>query len=306
MKRLKTNFANYLAYSKSLSLLRTLLKNILASVYPLVDLMYRMPKVESIPKTLRILSDGYSIVRFGDGEFLYLVDKRSLPFQKYDHKLADYFREILKNNNDGLMVGLPSGYHSFENLNSVKFWKSQMVWTYPKLRRFLDLDSLYYNASISRLYIEYIDKSHCGEWFENFKSIWYEKDILMVEGDLSRVGVGNDLFSEAKSVKRILCPHHNAFERFDEILDSIEEKCGNRLVLVSLGPCAKAIVYELYRKGIRAIDLGNLDIEYEWFLAGVTKKIKIDGKYTSEAKGGRDVSTSADKIYESEIINQIK
>lgn len=69
-----------------------------------------------------------------------------------------------------------------------------------------------------------------------------------------------------------------------------------------MGPTAKPLAYELALTGRQALDIGNLDVEYEWFLLGVTQKVKIEGKYTSEAKGGRVVSDIVDSSYENQII----
>jgi hypothetical protein len=72
-----------------------------------------------------------------------------------------------------------------------------------------------------------------------------------------------------------------------------------------MGPTAKPLCYELALKGYQAIDIGNLDVEYEWYLRGATTKIKIPGKYTSEAKGGRIVAEINDENYQAQIIKKI-
>lgn len=38
----------------------------------------------------------------------------------------------------------------------------------------------------------------------------------------SRSGVGNDLFDDANSVERIICPSKNAYSKIDEIESLIE------------------------------------------------------------------------------------
>ena len=43
------------------------------------------------------------------------------------------------------------------------------------------------------------------------------------------------------------------------------------------------LAYDLSELGYRALDIGHVDIEYEWFLQKATEKVKISGKYTSEA-----------------------
>jgi hypothetical protein len=55
------------------------------------------------------------------------------------------------------------------------------------------------------------------------------------------------------------------------------------IVLMALGPIATIMAYDLAKLGILAIDIGHLDIEYEWFLMGATTKARVLGKYTYEA-----------------------
>jgi hypothetical protein len=71
-----------------------------------------------------------------------------------------------------------------------------------------------------------------------------------------------------------------------------------------MGPTAKPLAYELALEGFQALDIGNLDIEYEWFLKGDKTKVKIQGKYTSEAKGGRIVEDIFNEEYENQILKK--
>ena len=59
------------------------------------------------------------------------------------------------------------------------------------------------------------DKNNSKTTFENLKKIWNGKNIIIIEGRYSRLGVANDLFNNAKSEKRILCPEKNAFAKYD-------------------------------------------------------------------------------------------
>ena len=58
-----------------------------------------------------------------------------------------------------------------------------------------------------------------------------------------------------------------------------EEEClkfdQDKLFLFALGVTAKALVEEMFLKGYRVIDIGNLDMEYEWFLRKAVKKEPI-------------------------------
>lgn len=298
-----------LRYGKFFSFPRQIAKYILSSLYPVTIRLFPLPHVLSIPETLDLLnSTDYSIIRFGDSEFLYICDKLSLPYQKYDENLAARIKTILKSDNPNILVGLPSGYHSLDKLSQKgkRFWRSQITWVYPRLRKFLDLKKTYVNASVTRIYVEYEDKSHCQDWFEKFMKLWQGKSIVIIEGEKSRMGVGNNLFSGATSVERVLAPAHHAYEKFDELLAHSLSIDKAKLILLSLGPCAKALGYELALNGYRVLDVGNLDIEYEWYLRGASGKVKIPGKYTSEAKGGRVVEDIFDEHYQNQIIKEIK
>ena len=298
-----------LQYSKVFSIPRKMFKHFLSFWYPIVIKLYPLPKVKSILETIdKINEDQCSICRFGDGELLYISEKRSLPFQKQDSRLRDYFIEILNSDHQNILVGLPIGYCSLDNLkkDAKLTWRAIISWTYPKIKTYLKPNKQYYNASMTRLYIDYEDTSHSGEWFQKVMKLWENKNIILIEGEKSRLGVGNDLFKKAKSVSRILGPAHNAFDQFDNLLAFASSQDKSHLVLVAMGPTAKPLAYELALQGFQAIDIGNLDVEYEWFLRGAVEKIKIPGKYTSEAKGGRIVEDTNDGKYKAQIIAHFK
>lgn len=284
---------------------RKIFKYFLSGIYPLVIRIYPLPKVKSIPETIeKILQDKLSICRFGDGELLYVSEKRSLPFQKQHERLRNYFITILNSNEKNILVGLPVGFYSLDNLKqeSKVTWRAVISWTYPGVYKYLNHTKQYYNASMTRLYMDYEDTSHSNLWFKKVKSIWDQREILLIEGEKSRLGAGNDLFLNAKSLQRILGPAHDAFDQFDNILQFAFAQDKDKLVLVAMGPTAKPLCYELALAGFQAIDIGNLDVEYEWFLRGAKEKLKIYGKYTSEAKGGRIVEDIIDDIYQNQII----
>ena len=128
---------------------------------------------------------------------------------------------------------------------------------------------------------------------------------MIVEGEKTRFGVGNDLLDRAISVKRILGPAVNAFDQSGRILAECVKQPKSSLFLVSLGPAAKPIVDELTSKGYQAIDVGHLDLEYEHFLRSADKLITIPGKWTNEAENtfqewDKDISK-----YKSEIIYKV-
>ncbi len=296
-----------LRYNKVFQIPRRIVKHTLSFVYPVVTKLLPLPDVRSIEETLdKINAEKCSISRFGDGEFLYIIDKLNLPFQKYDEQLAEKMKVVLKSNQPKILVGLPVGYESLHNLlpKSKLTWRSQIVWIYPRLRKYLDLSKTYYNASMTRVYAPYDDKTQSRIYFEKLMQIWEGREVLLIEGEKSRLGVGNNLFSKTKSLQRILAPKHHAFSKYDDLYNEALLHDKSKLLLIALGPTATALSYDLALEGYQAIDIGNVDIEYEWYLRGASGKVKIEGKYTSEAKGGRDVADIKDEQYESEIIKK--
>ena len=299
-----------LLYGKIFKPIRKSLRYTLSSLYPIIRPFYKLPTIKSIEETIdEIQTKNYSLVRFGDGEIIYLLDKYDLAFQKYNIKLSETYKDILLNRTDGLLVGLPDGFKGvkkFKNQKNKNFWRSFFIWSYPRLIKYLNFQSIYYNSNISRIYYLERDAERSEKLFKKVKNIWYNRKVILVEGEKSRAGVGNDLFLNTKSVSRILGPAHEAFEKSDDIIEEIKKIDNNDvIVLVALGPTAKYVVFNIHKLGYQAIDIGNLDIEYEWFLRRADAKIKIEGKYTSEAIGGRIVEDIKDEKYDSEIIAKI-
>ena len=131
--------------------------------------------------------------------------------------------------------------------------------------------------------MEFKDKSKVPDYIKKFKQIWHKKEVLIIEGEKSRLGIGNDLFNNTKSIKRILCPAINAFNAYDKIITQAKKINKSILILLALGPTSTVLSYNLYKSGYQVIDIGHIDIEYEWFLRKATKRIQIDNKYVNEA-----------------------
>ena len=145
-------------------------------------------------------------------------------------------------------------------------------------------------------------KKEIGGYFNHLKEIWNEKDVLIIEGQYSRSGVGNDLFSNANSVQRILCPSRNAFSDYEKILKYAQKHGSNKLILIMLGPAAKVLAYDLYKSGFWAIDLGHIDSEYEWFKMGARKKVTLNNKHTAENNYDEHIGEIDDDEYQGQII----
>lgn len=269
-------------------------------------------KIKNTEDTINyIIENRCSIARYGDGEFNIMFGGRQ-GFQRPDKELGSKLSMVLRSKLPNLIIGIPYAFVNTDNFipRSVMFWNYYRAINFIFLLRHLDFTIQYYDSLMSRFYMDYEDKSNCEHILFLLKKIWNERNIIIIEGDQSRTGVGNDLFYNANSIKRILCPSENAFDKYDEIL-SAARNLGTKdhLFILSLGMTATVLAYDLAKDGYQAVDLGHLDVEYEWYKLKATKKIPLQNRYVNEANaiyGKQNVENCMDKEYLSEIIATIK
>lgn len=267
-----------------------------------------------------IIENKCSISRFGDGEFkqvLTYVDEcnknPNIGFQQYSPKLGQKLYEVLVSDIDGHAIGLPSPIFRKQiyrmKHNASEYWKYQTIDALEKIATQLKPNKLYLDSFFTRFYMDFEQTDHCYNYIRNIRKIWDGRDIIIVEGDQTLLGVGNDLFDNAMSIRRIICPATNAFDRLDDIECAItNERCkesSNTLILVALGPTATVLAYNMAKLGYQTIDIGHIDIEYEWFLRGAAEKIPIPGKYVNEARNKEIKNIILSEKYKDQIIKRI-
>ena len=255
-----------------------------------------------------IIKYNKSISRFGDGEFS-LIFGISIGFQNANKLLSKKLKNVLESNEDGLLIGLPNSLR-IEFLD--KLIESSKIFWFNFIERnkfiltLLNKNKIYYSSFISRFYLFYKDKSGVPNYIKKLKKIWEKKDILIIEGEKTRLGIGNELFNNTNSIRRIICPAINAFKLYNKILNETLKVEKKKLILLAIGPTSTVLAYDLYKAGYQVIDIGHVDIEYEWYLKNATSKIKIEGKYVNEAvDGSSNILEIKDEIYFSQIISKI-
>ena len=265
----------------------------------------RQISVLSIDQSLDyLLEKGASVVRFGDGE-MDLVAGRSIVYQDFDPELSARLREIMSmESNERLMICLPDVFTGLErySIDAQNFWSLNHLPHFLEKYKNICRAPWYGSTFISRPYIDLEDKTPSAGYFAKLKQLWQDKDLLIVEGLTSRSGVGNDLFDRARSIKRIICPSRNAYSKLEAIKQAVREHADNCLILTMLGPTAKVLVYDLVQEGYRALDIGHIDSEYEWFQMGATHKVKLSHKHTAEHNFDQDIEFRDDQAYDSQIV----
>lgn len=257
------------------------IKDILAAIaYFLYEkgILHNSIKVHSIDETIdELLHTNKSLVRFGDGEIV-MIKGGDLMLQKASPEIAKGLAEILAYSYDDLMVTIPGIFDTLSDHRkaSRQFWKDHLLFCRKTYEKYCNPDRIYYTTFVSRCYYYAKDRSNCGEWFAKIRKIWENKDVVVVEGTRTHNGVGNDLLDTAASVERIICPPRDAYGAIPQILEACEAYDKDRLFLLSVGVAAKFLALELFQKGYRVLDIGHMDMEYEWYVRQTPDKCKIE------------------------------
>jgi glycosyltransferase family protein len=271
------------------------------------------PNIMDVDSTVeKLITEKKCLTRFGDGEFEIMCGRNRAPFQTGDERLADCLKDALHSRQDNLLVAIADNYGSLEKYTDDGAKGIRMYLT-PEVRKehmaLLDLNRQYYDAYLSRPYLIYRDKQNAGRRFEHIKKLWDQENVLIVEGELTRFGVGNDLLDNAGSIERIVVPSQNAFEKYDEIRKEAVRLGRGKLILVIMGPAATVLAYDLAKLNYWIVDIGQLDTEYEWYLRGTEQRCAIRYKGVSEVvsydKVEYDEENEALQKYAGQIIKRI-
>lgn len=269
-----------------------------------------MPDVKVMPiiDTINLIkSKQLNVIRFGDGEFD-IISGSGISYQKSNSILANELEKILLNPTitknliciPGVFDGMPE-----YSANPKNYWIDCLRIRHDLVKKIAKTNYIYGNAMISRPYMDFKDKTQAKIIFKNIRSIWENRDILIVEGEMTRSGVGNDLFRNAKTVSRLICPSHDAFSKKKEIENKIISHKKDRLILIMLGPTAKVIVNDLSHIDNQIIDLGHIDSEYEWYKHGFLQKHRLPNKETAEVES-TEIHSVSDTSYYQQIVGMIR
>lgn len=269
-----------------------------------------VPVIESAEKLLeKIRKDGSSLCRFGDGEFEMMRGHVRPWFQEPDEILKERLTGVLNSDHPVVSLAVAQNFTGFERYtqDAADGIRSYMSGgTREDILGFLNMGRVYYDAYAARPYMIYRDKGNAERIFPLWKQIWEGRLVIIVEGKYGRTGTGNDLFDGAKQIRRIVCPAKNAWSAYDKIKSTVSNTAGkDELICISLGPAATVLAYDLAQMGYQAIDIGQIDNEYDWYRLGVRERVAIKGKMTAETCRQDGFEPLADDKYISEVIAKI-
>lgn len=266
---------------------------------------YWYPQIGKTEEAIeKIVNEGYSMIRFGDGEFEIMAGNERPIFQKYDNELSGNLRKIINSDNSKILIAIANNYGNLEQYthmtaDGIREYMNEEVRLFHQTM--LRKDKVYYDAYMFKTYMPYKNKEETEKRVELVKRIWDNKDIIIIEGRETRTGVGNDLFDNVKTIKRLLAPTQNAYSIYNKILSEAIKLNKEALILTVLGPAGKILTYDMVQAGYQVVDIGQIDMDYEWYKAGRGTKVPIPNKYVSQLPPTK-VEDIIDEKYKSEII----
>ncbi len=221
-----------------------------------------LSEVESLK---RIRDDRLSIGRFGDGEFQ-LMGGNKIEFQKRNLSLRMLLRQAFTDlSMPNYVVGIPTLLMQTEDPIS-NIWRESIK--AGDIHRLLQLERAYHSAFISRpdsLGPEAADAE--PDIWNLWRDIVRGRRIVLVQS--KDVGVNQEKFlAEATSIKLVKAPCAHAFTQYDYLKEQVGEHDAESLFLISLGPTATVLAYELAAVGWQGIDIGQLWKFIEFHLTG--------------------------------------
>ena len=269
-------------------------------------ILHNRIQVHTIDETIdELLNTEKSMVRFGDGEIV-MIKGVDLMLQKAAPEIGEGLARILAWPYDDLLVTIPGIFDTLSDHHkaSRQFWKDHLLFCRKTYEKYCNPDRIYYTTFVSRCYYFAADRRNCDRWFAKIRKIWENRDIVIVEGTKTHNGVGNDLFDSAGSIERIICPPKDAYGSLPKITEACMQYGTDRLFLLSVGVAAKFLAVTLFEKGYRVLDIGNLDLEYEWYVRQAAEKIPLE-KHEIVGEAANREKAAQDKAY-ANYLEQVK
>ena len=275
-------------------------------------LLYRLNILNARNTINRIVKYNMSISRFGDGELGIMLNNSNIGFQESSELLKEKLTEAFSNPNQNLLVCLPRALNSTKGRKKPNkdFWINWGIsGNQKKLKKLiseLDMNACCFgDAQITRPYIAYKCSKNADVVFPLLKRIWNGRDLLIIEGEHTCLGVGNDLFSNTNSIKRIIAPAKNAFDYLEEIRAAATELYKDELIIMALGPTATVLASEFADMNMQALDLGHIDLEYIWYRQKAQEIAPVNDRYVNECDNNHETAECKDEQYKKEIIYTI-
>lgn len=224
-----------------------------------------IPRVIGEWETVQKLKEGYSIARYGDGEYKLCLDT-PCKSQNADPALGERLRSVLKSNSERCLIGIPNIYDkilAYPGTKSHHFWTTMRQRT--KYTDLLDPEKLYYSSFITRP--DNAPSINCPEFYDLCKSLWVGRNVVIITGRDVAFCKNKELLQGAYIMGIIEGAPVNGWSDYESIMSRARGHDKDTLFLIRFGPTATVLAYDLCQAGYQALDLGHFGMFYNRFMS---------------------------------------
>lgn len=218
-------------------------------------------------ETLELLeTKKVSFFRYGDGEIA-IMQGISIPFQQYDAELSERLKKLLNQSDDNVKIGIPYYYiNPVPNLNQ---YVDGFAGGLSKQRHFLlkmcSRNITYIDTCITQMYQTY-EQYAFDNYYKRMQSLLENKNVTVICGKGIFDKLQHNALEICNSVEYIYGASKDAYAGYAELLEKALLTDKNRLICIVLGPTAKVLAYDLYKKGYQAWDMGHYFKDYDAYM----------------------------------------
>jgi len=208
-------------------------------------------------KTIDKMKEGYSLARYGDGEFFRLLrsPKGISKLQKFDERLKEKLFTVFSKPLEKLLIGIP-------RMDKPKQWVMNFNKGFSKFisDKRAYRESVFVSAFVSRPSLVGRDTQ---EYFDKVKSIWKDRKIVLINFNPNLL---DHYFFKGHDINFIKISRRDCFDDYDSIYSECKKLYSQKKIfLASAGPTATCLAYDLTSNGEQCIDIGQIAFEYSLF-----------------------------------------
>lgn len=212
-------------------------------------------------ETVKMINEGKSLVRFGDGEFG-IYQGKDIHYQKWSPSLRAAFQQIKEeyendSANSPYILAVPKGFMSISGWKLMKKRVYVSSWAESRLlfKKNFKRDIPYGDSFL-------FEKKNKEIYSQIWKSDSCANNVIFVHNNQEYAKAFSATYQ--KNTEYVQCPAKNAFEEIDRLeqeIISIVEQNGwtvkDVMMTISAGPAGKVLVYRLSKLGYHCIDAGH-------------------------------------------------
>lgn len=214
----------------------------------------------------KLLETKHCFCRFGDGEIA-VIRGEGIAFQKADARLGARLLEILRSEEEQLLVGI--NYFYLNPVEGVNGFTQNFLNCLQMQRKFLiencNKKRVYIDAAITQMYQNY-NEYDFDTHFQRLQKLFEGKKVTLICGESIFSDIKYNALEVCESVEYIYGPSRDAYDQYDLLLKRALEVDKERVICVILGPAAKVLVYDLYQNGRTAWDIGHYLKDYDSYM----------------------------------------